>query len=90
MDKMLDILSQMPQTSKILKAGTFVQEGSDEEIESDAKRILKRDDNESGQTYKQYFTIAATEWSTNRTLKVTLRKVILPYVKPADPSWVSD
>jgi len=52
MDKMLGILSQMPQTSKILKAGTFVQEGADGDIEPDSKRILKRDDNESGQTYK--------------------------------------
>ena len=79
MDKMLEILSQMPQTDKVMKADTFLQVNDGGEIERDTLTQLGEYANLDGKVHKQRFTIAATEWSRHKTLKVSLRQVILPY-----------
>ena len=48
------------------------------------------DDNFDEKTFRQCFIVAATEWSRHKTLKVTLRKLMLPYIIYADPEWRDD
>ena len=90
MEKMLDIMSHMSQTCKVLKVSTFCQEENEGKITLDNAWQLESNANESGRAYKHIFTIVATEWTRQKTLQVMMRKVILPYLKPADPAWLSD
>ena len=79
MDKVLALLSQMPQTDKVMKADTFYQENNSDEIVRDTLTNLRLRDFLKGKVFKQRFNIAATEWSRHKTLKISLRQVILPY-----------
>ena len=70
MDKLLEILSQSPQTDKVMKADTFLQVNDGGEIERDTLTQLNEYADLDGKVHKQRFTIAATEWSRQKSLKI--------------------